>query len=117
MIVTYPWMPKQLNPNARVHYQVYNKWFQDYKYATCLLTQEAKLPTVCGDKIWLGITFYKPDKRRRDLDNCLSAFKAGLDGISLATGIDDSKFALAIDIADQIGGYVKVNFNYEGINK
>ncbi len=117
MIITYPWMPKELNPNSRVHYQVYNKYFQNYKQAVWALTKEAKLPTILSDRIWLEITFYKPDKRRRDLDNCLSAFKAGLDGISLSTGIDDSKFALAIDIADQIGGYVKVNFNYKGINK
>lgn len=115
MIVTYPWMPKELSPNARVHWGKKNDVFQKYKTAVWVLTKEANLPPVKSDRILLEITFFKPNKMRRDLDNCLSAFKAGLDGISLATGIDDSQFLLAIDIADQIGGYVKVNFVYEGI--
>lgn len=115
MIVTYPWMSKELNPNARVHWAKKNDAFQKYKTAVWALTKEAKLPPVQSNRMLLEICFYKPDRMRRDLDNLLSAFKAGLDGISLATGIDDSNFALAIDIADEIGGYVKVNFIYKGM--
>lgn len=111
--VTYPWMPKALNPNARVNKFLKNKMFQDYKLAVWQLTKVSNLELDQSKRILLDIMFYKPDKRRRDLDNCLSAFKAGLDGISLAVGIDDSKFKLAIDIADEIGGYVKVNFLYK----
>lgn len=114
MIVVYPWMPKELSPNARVHWAKKNDIFQKYKTACWALTKEAKLPEVKGDRILLEIAFYKPNNMRRDLDNCLAAFKAGLDGISLALNQDDSKFMLAIEVADQIGGYVKVNFNYEG---
>lgn len=117
MIIIYPWMPKELNPNARVHWATKSKMFKKYKEACWGLTMASHLPRVKGDRIHLEITFYKPNKMRRDLDNCLAAFKAGLDAISLATGVDDSQFLLSIDMADQIGGYVKVNFNYKGINK
>lgn len=35
------------------------------------------------------ITFYPPDKRRRDRDNMIGAFKAGQDGVADAIGVDD----------------------------
>jgi crossover junction endodeoxyribonuclease RusA len=114
MIVTYPWMPKELNPNSRVHWATLAKKKKLYKELCFVLTKEAKLPKVIGDRAHLEITFFKPNKIRRDLDNCLASFKAGLDGISQALGLDDSRFLLAIEIADDIGGYVKVNFNYKG---
>lgn len=117
MIVTYPWMPKELNPNARVHWATLAKKKKEYKEACWALTKEAKLPIVNGERALLEIKFFKPNKMRRDLDNCLAAFKAGLDGISQAIGLDDSRFLLAIEVADEIGGYVKVNFNYKGQDK
>lgn len=40
----------------------------------------------------LQITFIQPDKRRRDIDNQLSAAKNYLDGICNALGIDDHCF-------------------------
>ena len=40
----------------------------------------------------VSITFIAPDKRRRDLDGCLSSIKNYLDGIAKAIGTDDSKF-------------------------
>lgn len=40
----------------------------------------------------LKITFYTPDKRRRDVDNLLASLKPALDGFSEALGIDDSNF-------------------------
>ena len=40
----------------------------------------------------LTITFTQSDRRKRDLDNLLSASKATLDGIAKGMGIDDSLF-------------------------
>lgn len=45
-----------------------------------------------GGDIPVSIVFCPPDKRRRDLDGCLSAMKASLDGIAAALGVDDSRF-------------------------
>jgi len=115
MIVTYPWMFKELSPNARPNRFVLARQKKIYKTACWALTKEAKLPKVQGDRARLEIVFYKPNKMRRDLDNCLASFKAGLDGISDAIGLDDSNFLLSIEMAEEIGGYVRVNFLYKGI--
>ena len=40
----------------------------------------------------LKITFYCPDRRKRDLDNLVHAMKPALDGVAQAIGIDDSNF-------------------------
>ena len=40
----------------------------------------------------LKITFYCPDRRKRDLDNLVHAMKPALDGVAKAIGIDDSNF-------------------------
>ena len=113
MIVLYPWMPKELNPNARVHWATKAAKAKEYKKVCWAITTNHHLKLVNKEKVDLKLTFYKPTKVRRDLDNCLASFKAGLDGISLALGVDDSRFLLTIELAEEIGGYVKVNFNNE----
>jgi crossover junction endodeoxyribonuclease RusA len=45
-----------------------------------------------GGDLHLTLTFYMPDKRHRDADNCLAAAKAGLDGMASALGVDDRHF-------------------------
>ena len=49
-----------------------------------------KWPRFGADKrLRVRILAFMPDKRRRDLDGCLSAVKAGLDGIADAYQIND----------------------------
>ena len=50
------------------------------------------LPEWGSSLIPLSIVFVAPDKRRRDLDGCLSAVKSALDGIARALQVDDSRF-------------------------
>jgi len=45
-----------------------------------------------ADTLPLKITFMQSDKRKRDLDNLLSASKAAIDGIAKALNIDDKQF-------------------------
>ena len=40
----------------------------------------------------LSIVFVAPDGRHRDLDNCLAAAKAQLDGMADALGVNDKRF-------------------------
>jgi crossover junction endodeoxyribonuclease RusA len=58
--------------------------------------------------IHLDIEFMPPNKRAHDLDNCLAAMKAGLDGIADAWGVNDQRFTLTIYKADRVGGMVKI---------
>ena len=59
--------------------------------------------------IHLDIEFVPPNKRAHDLDNCLAAIKAGLDGVADAWGVNDKRFALTIHKADRVGGMVKIS--------
>lgn len=45
-----------------------------------------------GEHIPMTVTFYEPDRRKRDLDNCLAAAKSAIDGIASALGVNDKNF-------------------------
>jgi crossover junction endodeoxyribonuclease RusA len=55
--------------------------------------------------LWLD--FYPPDRRARDDDNIIAAFKAGRDGMAEALGINDRRFRVFPFVVDGIGGMVK----------
>ena len=61
------------------------------------------------DVLRVTLTFYPPNKRDRDWDNLLASMKSGLDGLADGLGVNDSLFRPAIEVADQIGGFVRVN--------
>ena len=107
--VTLPWMPKALNPNQRGHWSVKSKAAKAYRRTCHLLTLEAGLRGVDweGD-IHVWIDFYPPDRRQRDDDNMIAAFKSGRDGLADALGVNDKRFRIHPYVKDQIGGMVKV---------
>lgn len=106
--VTLPWPPKQLSPNARVHWSVKSKAAKAYRAACHALTKEAKLiaPETDG-RLHLWLDFYPPDRRARDDDNMIASFKSGRDGIADALGIDDKRFICHPWVMSEIGGMVK----------
>ena len=54
----------------------------------------ANSPSAIDGVTKFKISFAPPDKRRRDIQNCQAAFKAGIDAMSEQIGIDDSKFKI-----------------------
>ena len=60
------------------------------------------------DKVAIDLTFYPPDRRHRDDDNMLAAMKAGRDGLADALGVNDHKFKTSIEVAEEIGNFVRV---------
>lgn len=57
----------------------------------------------------VNLIFHPPDKHSRDLDNCLAAFKSGLDGIADALGINDKRFQILMRFGEPVrGGEVEV---------
>ena len=120
--VTLPWPPKGLSPNARLHWAAKAKQAKAYRMACFALCIEAGLKApepknevleILGLKAGVGrlhlwIDFYPPDRRHRDDDNMIAAFKSGRDGIADALGIDDKRFVCHPYVQDQVGGYVKV---------
>lgn len=100
MIVTLPWPPKELSPNARVHFRRKAAAAKMYRNLAHWLAWQAGR----DDGASLSITFNPPDNRRRDLDNMLASIKSGLDGIASAIGIDDSKWSLTIRKGEPVKG-------------
>ncbi len=119
MRVVLPWPDKRLNPNAkrRSHWRSYNGAIKDDRATGSTLTCVAvplcvKRQLAAGEgKIALTITFYPPDRRRRDDDGMISAFKHMRDGIADALGVDDHRFRPAYHFAEpEKPGRVEVEF-------
>ena len=105
--ITISWFPKELHPNARVHHHVYAKHFKSYKQEAYLLAHH--ITGYAQAPIALTLLFNAPDKRNRDLDGCLSACKAALDGIAQAIGVDDRYFRpITIDWGDGEKGTIDI---------
>jgi hypothetical protein len=106
-MLTFPWFPKELNPNSSCHFHVKAKKKAIYKNECYWLTKMANLPK--GEYTQLHIVFHKPNRRHMDLDNMLASLKIGLDGMCAALEIDDRCFKkITIEIADSIAGMVNI---------
>ena len=98
MIVHLPFPDKSLFPNAkngkswRTSHDAKVSAREGAKKATYAALDAIETPVAYVGCIPLSIVFVGPDKRRRDLDGCLSAQKSALDGVAQALGIDDSRF-------------------------
>ena len=107
----FPFPPRELNPNARVHWAKKAKVAKNYRATTYILCRKADiaLPGTLG-KLHLWIDFYPPDKRQRDADNLLGAMKAGIDGLAEYYRINDNRFIFHPWLKDEVieGGCVKV---------
>jgi crossover junction endodeoxyribonuclease RusA len=95
---------------------VRSKAAKKYRAACNLLALEAGLRK--GSVTWEGdihvwIDFYPPDRRARDDDNLIAAFKSGRDGLADALGVDDKRFRIHPYVMAQVGGMVKVRLTSE----
>lgn len=96
------WPPRELHPNARVHFHEKARRAKIYREAAYWLTEKAGADP--GDNVTICLDFHPPDNRRRDLDGMLSAIKSGLDGIADALGVNDHNFALRLHRCEPIKG-------------
>ena len=107
--LSFPWPPKELSPNARVHWATRAKAAKKYKTDCLLMCWTAGIHALYLDTYAISITFHPPSKRRADADNMLASFKSGLDAISDFTGIDDSNFTITFSKSTPVKhGAVKV---------
>jgi hypothetical protein len=111
--LTLPWPPKDLSPNARVHWSRRSKAAKAYRE---LCFWEAKRLLAAGGwqdlpeegDLHLWIDFYPPDRRHRDDDNMLASFKAGRDGLADAMKINDKRFRSHPYVKETVAGMIKV---------
>jgi crossover junction endodeoxyribonuclease RusA len=88
--ITLPWPPRDLHSNAREHWAAKARITKSYKTDCWYLFMEHR-HKIKG-KTKFALTFCPPDNRRRDMDGMESSFKAGIDALSIATGVDDYFF-------------------------
>lgn len=107
--MTLPWPPKELSPNARVHWRQKHKHAKAYRRTCSLIALALDAPRLIGKK-YFWVTFCPPNRRSYDDDNLLARFKAGRDGIADGLGIDDKNFVTTINIGEPVpGGAVRVH--------
>jgi crossover junction endodeoxyribonuclease RusA len=112
--LVFPWPPRALSPNARLHWGQVAQTKAAYLHDCWVITKESgiKVPDTLGlGSLHLWLTFYPPDRRHRDDDNMIAAFKAGRDGLARALGINDKRFVTHPFVSDEIGGIVKVRIS------
>jgi crossover junction endodeoxyribonuclease RusA len=116
MQVTLPYPPRELSPNSRCHWRVKARVGKDYKRTVFYLCREANLSVEGNEKVHLALHFYPPDNRRRDLDNCVSSLKWGLDALAEALKINDERFVIHPALFIRTGGEVVVKICDSGGN-
>jgi len=109
MKATLPYPPSKLSPNKRLHWAALAKAKRDYRWTCAMHARAAGWRLIDRDRIAIKITFCPPDKRRRDRDNMIAAFKSGADGLVDVIGVDDANWTPTYSVGDPIkGGCVRV---------
>ena len=114
--VVLPWPDPRLSPNAREDRRAVAGVRKAQKEMAFWLAKKAGLQFPhLSEGLQVRVTFNPPDKRRRDLDNMLASVKSALDGIALATGVDDHLWGLTIIRGEPVkGGAVTVECGCAG---
>ena len=94
--VTLDWPHKSLSPNARKDRRAIAPIRAKYRSDCAILAKQAGLRFPHLTEAHVRITFHPPCARKRDLDNLLASIKSGLDGVSDAMGVDDSRWEITI---------------------
>lgn len=105
-VITLPWPPRELSPNARGHWATKSRAAKKYRTMCHLMALQSKIVAATEGEVLLDLTFCPPDRRRHDDDNCLAAFKAGRDGLADALGIDDNRFVTTFRKGEPVPGGV-----------
>lgn len=105
--------PKECHPNWRGHWAAKYRASQVYKQMVYICAWEARREAQwkAPDKADVKLTFHLKGKRKHDLDNLISAFKAGLDSLVIAQVIkddDDQHITLAAEVVRGTEDYVEV---------
>ena len=108
--VTLGWPPRELSPNAKLHWAVKRRHTQRYREACYwqALCDGIKPNHHYAPPISIHLRFIPPDGRHRDEDNMIASCKAALDGLADALGVNDREFRLSHSVdRENIGGMVK----------
>jgi len=111
MSITLPWPHKALSPNTPIHWAAKAKHKKAARMTGYMLARQAGITLDPEAKPLVTLTFVPPDRRARDRDNMLASLKSHLDGVADAIGCDDSRWRLQIEVAEEVGGFVRVEIS------
>lgn len=119
-LVTLPWPDMRLSANGREHWRSEAHLKRGAKAEGFGLAYEALRgrmgPFLESDKLAAVVTYYPPDRRKRDLfDNTPSACKPLIDGVFRALGVDDSQIRRVLSQWGEVTPGGKVIFELERI--
>lgn len=106
--INLPWPNRVLSPNARSHWAPVSRAKRNARDEAALIVRAELGPDaktigaglVVDGKMKMKITFYPPDRLRRDDDNMIAGFKAARDGLADGLGVDDRCFKPEYHFAD-----------------
>ena len=110
-----PWPPKELSPNYSGHWAPQASAKKKYRFAVRMLALQERWEIPEEGPIYLEVEFYPPDRRPRDKDNMVGAFKAGQDGLADAWKVNDNRMTCTYKISDQKLGMIKVRLIEGGV--
>lgn len=107
---TLPWPPRDLSPNARIHWSRRSKLTRKSRADACLITRMAmrNSPPITSELVKVHMAFMPPDRIKRDGHNLAGAMKGAIDGIADALGVDDSRFVVSHEVLPCLGGVVRI---------
>lgn len=108
-MILLPFPPKELSPNARLHWAKTAKAKKSYRMECFIEAKRQGIIKQSTNKpIKVSLVFYPPDQRKRDWDNMLAAAKSGLDGLADALGVDDRHWWLSFSVSKEPKNQVSV---------
>lgn len=104
--VELPWPPIKSSPNgSQGDWRGKARAGRDYKRDCWAVIKAAGIAPMSASEVEVNIIFCPPDNRRRDLDGCLTRAKRGLDALSEAIGVDDSRWnVITLERGDKVRG-------------
>lgn len=104
--VELPWPPIKSSPNgSQGDWRGKARAGRDYKRDCWAAIKAAGIAPMSASEVEVNIIFCPPDNRRRDLDGCLTRAKRGLDALSEAIGVDDSRWnVITLERGDKVRG-------------
>lgn len=104
--VELPWPPIKSSPNgSQGDWRGKARAGRYYKRDCWAVIKAAGIAPMSASEVEVNIIFCPPDNRRRDLDGCLTRAKRGLDALSEAIGVDDSRWnVITLERGDKVRG-------------
>jgi hypothetical protein len=95
--ISLPFPDKTLNPNKRHHWSTVAKAKAKARSDAHALALKAGARLFNAKRVSVAVTIVPPDNRVRDTDNIFASLKSAFDGVAMAIGVDDSRWAFSIE--------------------